>query len=136
MFWLLVDRDDFKPLKNYTNKKLKEMFKNKIKYYEGKRIADIKIYVDNKESSINKHESLIHLVFGIWKISDRGLLNSTGQTLKVRYFKDDLDIKKLTLKDVQRFMQLCANNILGSSVIGGIKYSKLVKELEDKKIKI
>ena len=34
VFWLLVDREDFKPLKNYSDKQLKKLFKNKIKYYE------------------------------------------------------------------------------------------------------
>ena len=135
VFWLMVDREDFKPLKNYSDKELKELFKNKIKYYAGKRIATVKFYVDNKESSIKKNESLVHLVFGIRTISDRGLFDETGLSLKVLYYQDDLDIKKPTLKDVQRFMKLCADKILRSSVFGGIKFSELMKKLEDKKIK-
>ena len=135
MFWLMVDRDDFKPLKNYTDKELKELFKSKIKYYAGKRIATVKFYVDNNESNLTKNDSLIHLVFGIRTISDRGLFDETGLSLKVIYYKDDLDIKKPTLKDVQRFMKLCADKILRSSVFGGIKFSALMKKLEDKKIK-
>ena len=131
----MVDRDDFKPIKNHSDKQLKELFKNKIKYYSGKRIATVKIFVKNRESSINNNDSLVHLVFGIRTISDRGTLNSTGSSLLVRYYQDDLDKKKPTLKDVQRFMKLCADDILRSSVIGGHKYSDAIKKLYDKKIK-
>jgi hypothetical protein len=135
VFWLMVDREDFKPIKNHSDKQLKELFKKKIKYYAGKRIATIKFFVDNKESSINKNESLVHLVFGIRKISDRGLLNETGLSLKVRYYQDDLNVKKPTLKDAQRFMKLCADETLRSSVIGGHKYSDLIKKLDTLNIK-
>lgn len=134
-FWLMVDREDFKPFKNYSDKDLKDLFKKKIKYYAGKRIATIKIFVKNKESYITKNESLVHIVFGIRKISDQGLLNPTGLSLLVKYYKDDLDIKKPTLRDVHRFLQLCGDRTLGSSVIGGLKFSKLMKELATKKIK-
>jgi hypothetical protein len=135
VFWLMVDRDDFKPFKNYSDKELKNLFKKKIKYYEGKRIATIKIYVKNKQSCIDKNDSLVELVFGIFKIDYNGSLDDTGMSLLVKYYKDDLDIKKPALKDVQRFMKLCANNILGSSVIGGVKFTKLMTELKNKKIK-
>ena len=135
VFWLMVDREDFKPLKNYSDKQLKELLKKKIKYYEGKRIANVKIFVKNKESYIKKNDSLVELVFDIRKISDRGFLNDTGLSLLVKYYQDDLDKKKPTLKDVQRFMKLCADDILGSTVIGGLKYLDLMKDLKTKKIK-
>jgi hypothetical protein len=135
MFWLMVDREDFKPLKNYSDKQLKDLFKNKIKYYAGKKITMVKFYVDNREISIKKNDSLVHLVFSIKEISDRGLLDDTGLSLNVSYYQDDLAIKKPTLKVIQRFMKLCSNKILRSSVIGGIKYSELIKKLVDKKIK-
>jgi hypothetical protein len=104
VFWLMVDREDFKPIKNHSDKQLKELFKSKIKYYSGKRIATVKFYVDNRESSTKNNDSLVHLVFGIRTISDRGTLNSTGSSLKIIYYQDDLNKKKLTLKDVQRFI--------------------------------
>ena len=166
VFWLMVDREDFKPIKNHSDKQIKELFKKKIKYYAGKRIAIVKIFVKNKESYIEKNDSLVHLVFDIRTISDRGMLNDTGSSLKIKYYlhsiefakansimcdcgrriffasqniytphQDDLDIKKPTLKDVQRFTKLCADKILGSTVIGGLKYLDLMKELKTKKIK-
>ncbi len=135
VFWLMVDREDFKPIKNHSDKQIKELFKNKIKYYSGKRIAIVKFYVDNREVSIKKNDSLVHLVFDIRTISDRGTLHDTGSSLKVKYYQDDLDKKKPTLKDVQRFMKLCADDILRSSVIGGHKYSDLIKKLKTQKIK-
>ena len=134
VFWLMVDREDFKPIKNHSDKQLKELLKKKIKYYEGKRIANVKIFVKNKESYIKKNDSLVELVFDIRKISDRGFLNDTGLSLLVKYYQDDLDNKKPTLKDVQRFMKLCADKTLRSSVIGGHKYSELIKKLEIQKI--
>jgi hypothetical protein len=134
VFWLMVDREDFKPIKIDSDKQIKELFKKKIKYYTGKRIAIVKFFVKNKELYINKNDSLVHLVFDIRTISDRGTLNDTGSSLKVKYYQDDLDKKKPTLKDVQRFMKLCADDILGSTVIGGLKYSDLMKELKTKKI--
>jgi hypothetical protein len=135
VFWLMVDRDDFKPFKNYSDKELKNLFKKKIKYYEGKRIATIKIYVKNKQSCIDKNDSLVHIVIGIRKIDYNGSLDDTGLSLKIRYFKDDLDIKKPTLKDVQRFMKLCGEKKLKSSVIGGHKYSDAIKKLDAQNIK-
>jgi hypothetical protein len=135
VFWLMVDREDFKPIKIDSDKQIKELFKNKIKYYAGKRIAIVKFFVKNKESYIEKNDSLVHLVFDIRKISDRGALNDTGSSLKIKYYQDDLDNNKPTLKDVQRFMKLCADDILRSSVIGGHKYSDAIKKLKIQKIK-
>ena len=134
-FWILVDRDDFKPIKDLSDKELYKKIKDKVKYYAGKRIALVKIFVKNKESSIKANDSLIHLVFDIRKISCTGLLVNVAESLKVLYYQDDLEKKKTTLKDVQRFMKLCADGILNSSVIGGIKYSKLMDKLKEKNIK-
>ena len=131
----MVDREDFKPIKNHSDKQLKELFKNKIKYYAGKRIAIVKFFVKNREASINNDDSLVDLVFDIRIISDRGTLNDTGSSLLIKYYQDDLDKKKPTLKDVQRFMKLCADDILRSSVIGGHKYSDAMKKLKTQKIK-
>ena len=134
-FWILVDRDDFKPIKDLSDKELKDKIKKKINYYAGKRIAHVTIFVKNKESSIKANDSLVHLVFGIRKISKTGLLVNVAESLKILYYKDDLENKKITFKDVQRFMKLCADGILNSSVIGGIKYSKLMDKLKEKNIK-
>ena len=120
--------------KNINDKDLKEKFKNKISYYAGKRIATIKIYVKNRKSAIKKNESLIDLVFDIKKINSLGLLESTPRSLVVLYYQDDIEKKKVSLKDVHKFMKLCADGILGSSVIGGIKFSKLMNTLKEKKI--
>ena len=94
VFWLMVDREDFKPLKNYSDKQLKELLKKKIKYYEGKRIANVKIFVKNKESYIKKNDSLVELVFDIRKISDRGFLNDTGLSLLVKYYLHSIEFAK------------------------------------------
>jgi hypothetical protein len=134
MFWLLVDRIDFKPIKNLSDKDFYKKIKDKVNYYAGKRIANVKIYVKNKNSYIKKNDSLVHLVFGIREVSPSGLLSSTGRSLLVLYYQDDLEQNKPTLKDVQRFAKLCSDGILGSSVIGGIKFSKLIGKLKDKKI--
>jgi uncharacterized protein YegJ (DUF2314 family) len=135
MFWLLVDRIDFKPIKGLSDKIFYKKIKDKIGYYAGKRIANVKIYVKNRDSSIKEHDSLVHLVFDIRKISNSGLLENVPGSLKVLYYQDDLEKNKPTLKDVQRFTKLCADRILGSSVIGGIKFSKLMDKLKEKKIK-
>jgi hypothetical protein len=134
-FWVLVDREDFKPIKGLSDKELYKKIKDKLKYYVDKRIAYVKIYVKNRESCIKKNESLVDLVFGIRKISETCLLVDTGRTLLVLYYQDDLENHKITLKDVQRFMKLCADGILNSSVIGGIKFSKLMDKLKEKNIK-
>ena len=134
-FWLLVDRRDFKPIKGLSDKEFYKKIKNKINYYAGKRIANVTIYVKNRNSCIKENDSLVELVFDIRKISDSGLLINSPESLLVKYYQDDLEEKKLRLKDVQRFMKLCADSVLGSSVIGGIKFSKLMDKLEDKKIK-
>lgn len=134
-FWVLVDREDFKPIKGLSDKELYKKIKDKLKYYAGKRIAYVKIYVKNRESCIKKNESLVDLVFGIKKISESGLLLNEAETLLVLYYQDDLENHKITLKDTQKFMKLCADGILNSSVIGGIKFSKLMDKLKEKNIK-
>ena len=60
-FWLLVDRDDFKPIKNISDKEFKEKINKKINYYADKRIANIKIYIKNKASYIKKNQVLLNL---------------------------------------------------------------------------
>lgn len=134
-FWLLVDRDDFKPIKNISDKEFKEKINKKINYYADKRIANIKIYIKNKASYIKKKSSLVELVFDIRKISKTGLLEDTGRTLLVKYYQTDLEKKKVSLKDVQKFMKLCADGHIGSSVIGGIEFSKIIEKLKEKNIK-
>ena len=135
MFWLLVDRVDFKPIKDLSDKEFRKKIKDKVSYYAGKRISNVKIYVKNRDSCIKEKDSLVHLVFDIRKITGSGLVFPTGRSLKVLYYDDDLEKKKPTLKDVQRFMKLCADGVLGSSVMGGIKYSKLMDKLKEKKVK-
>ena len=133
-FWLLVDRIDFKPIKDLSDKEFYKKIKNKVNYYAGKRIANVTIYVKNRASCIKKKESLVNLVFDIRKVSDTGLLDH-GRSLLVLYYEDDLDNKKPTLKDIQKFTKLCADGVLTSSVIGGIKYSKLMDKLQKNNIK-
>jgi hypothetical protein len=121
-------------LERLSDKELYKKIKDKVKYYAGKRIAHVTIYVKNRESCIKKKENLVDLVFDIRKISDSGLLVDTGRSLLVLYYQDDLENNKITLKDVQRFMKLSADGILRSSVIGGIKFSKLMDKLKEKNI--
>ena len=60
MFWLIFDRENFKQLKNYSDK---ELFKSRIKYYADKKITIVNFYIDNKESNIKKNYSWYSILF-------------------------------------------------------------------------
>ena len=93
-FWLLVDRVDFKPIKNLSDKDFYKKIKDNISYYAGKRVANVTIYVKNKNSYIKKNKSLVELVFDIRKISPSGLLSDTGRSLKVLYYLHSIEFAK------------------------------------------
>lgn len=135
-FYVMVDRNDFKPMIGYdTPRDLMKMTMEKKQYYAGKRIADISLFIHEK--GIKSGEFVFSIKVVIYKIKDNGKLDQNINTmagLMVNYYPDDLEHKPFKLRHVETFMRLCADDVLYIETLNGNKYKKVIKMLEKKGI--
>jgi hypothetical protein len=135
-FYVMVDRNDFKPMKGYdTPKDLMKMTMEKKQYYAGKRIADISLFIHDK--GIKTGEFVFSIKVVIYKIKENGKLDQNINTmtgLMVNYYPDDLENQPFKLRHVETFMRLCADDVLYIETLNGNKYKNVMKMLEKKGI--
>jgi len=135
-FYVMVDRTDFKPIKGYyTPGDLMKMTMEKKQYYAGKRIARISLYTNLK--GLKTNESIFSTKIVIYKILENGKLNfdiNDMVGIRVNYYPDDFEKRRFRLKDVEKFMRLCADNVIYIETLNGNKYKNVLKILEKKGI--
>ena len=94
-FWIFPDRSDFKPIKNTTRKQIQSYLKAKVRYYAGKKIANVyttfrsKINFDN----ITENDIIYRLNIIIFDISEDGNIDtniSDSRSLTIVYNKKDI----------------------------------------------
>ena len=132
-FWVVTDREDFKPIKK-DSKDVKKMLKEKAQYYREKKIAKISLCVS--KNGLVKSDWVLAVTITVFTIHDDGSIDTNrgdGWSLKVRYLADDLHVKKFTLKDAERMMRFAANRDITSDSLAGMsyeKYKKMAKKVE------
>jgi len=135
-FYVMVDRTDFKPMKGYdTPRDLMKMTVEKKQYYAGKRIADISLYTNLK--GLKTDEFIFSIKIVIYKILENGKLSFNIKDtvgIRVNYYPDDFEKRRFRLKDVEKFMRLCADNVIYIETLNGNKYKNVLKILEKKGI--
>ena len=142
-FFVMADQTDFKPIKGEW-KETQEMFKERASYYAGKRVAHISLYPNIKGLKYYKAPEKYNIkdfVFStkivIYKVKENGTLSqSINDTVGVRinYEPDDLENKRFNLKDVEKFMRLCAEEKFYIETLNGQWYKKIIKILKKKGI--
>jgi hypothetical protein len=131
-FYVMCDRADFKPMKGYHRPKmLTDMFAEKIQYYAGKRVAHISLYTNPKGLKTNEYVFSIKIV--IYNILDTGKLDQKRVLgLMVNYEPDDFERRRFHIKDVEKFMRLCADKTLTTGTLNGQWYKKVIRMLQKK----
>jgi hypothetical protein len=136
-FWIMCDRKDFNPIKGLSEAKLEQQMKEKSQYYVGKRIANIRIYVDPSKKTIENDEMVIRVAIVVMHINDDAELDtSKSRHLTVNYYIEELEERKFKLKDVERMMRLCASKKVKSDPLNGITFSEVIKKLKKKNINL
>jgi len=133
-FYVMVDRTDFKPMKGYdTPRDLMKMTVEKKQYYAGKRIADISLYTNL--NGLKTGEFIFSIKIEIYKILESGKLSFKDTVgIRVNYYPDDFENRRFHIKDVEKFMRLCADNVIYIETLNGNKYKNVLKILKKKGI--
>lgn len=128
-FYVMCDRSDFKPMRYDTPRDLMNMFAEKIQYYRGKRVAYISLFTNVKGLKTNELVFSIKIV--VYRIKDNGRLDQDYvRGLLVNYQPDDFERRKFRLKDVEKFMRICADEILNTETLNGNWYKNIIKMLK------
>ena len=136
-FWIMCDRKDFNPIKGLSETKLEEQMKEKPQYYVGKRIANIRIYVDPSKKTINDGKMVISVAIVIMHVNEEADLDtSKSRHLTVNYYTEELEERKFKLKDVERMMRLCAAKKVKSNPLTGITFTTFLNKLNKKNINL
>jgi hypothetical protein len=135
-FWAMCDNETFKPMKKYSDRQIEAKFMKNPERYKGRWVANIKVYIDNTKHAVKQDDSLIDVIYNIFKVKNNGEIDFDGRakTLRALYFKDDLNKRKFKSKDIEKFMKLCYEGVLRSDVLNGKPFKLLMKELKKKKI--
>jgi len=77
-FWIFHDRTDFKPIKNTTKKQIQSYLKGKVRYYAGKKIANVYTIFRPRINFNNiKEEDWIYTIkITIFEISEEGNIDT------------------------------------------------------------
>ena len=154
-FWIIADREDFKPLRKITIKNNKEnkttvrkkeeieenLLNDKESYYKNKHFANIQIWfnddllesIDNKNLSDIKDNKLVSIIIMIHLLNDNGKFTNNKNniwSIKVTYTVDDFLNLKLDLDNVNSLMRIVRDKFAISDLIGGVSYKTLKTKLQ------
>lgn len=136
-FWVMAERQDFKPMKGYDKKQIKKYLKSKAEYYEGKKIAEVFVYIDPKALTKNKIAMSIKVV--IYLIEEGGAIDKNSNSIwvsAINFKEEDLEIQKFKLKLVEQIMKVTTDEIIETDALNGMGYLRFVKKLKKKGIKL
>uniref|UniRef100_A0A6C0M1I2 Uncharacterized protein n=1 Tax=viral metagenome TaxID=1070528 RepID=A0A6C0M1I2_9ZZZZ len=136
-FWVMCDRSDFKPIKK-NKVEIRKMLKEKSQYYAGKKIAYVNLY-PNLDAIKDSSEDAFIMTIYIYEINDKGEFGKTQFDtwgLKIRYKLSDFSIRKFKMKDVEKLMRLCADEIITTEILNGSSFKNFMKKLDKLKINL
>ena len=130
-FWIFPDRSDFKPIKNTTKKQIQSYLKKNVRYYAGKKIANVyttfrsKINFDN----ITEKDIIYRLNITIFDISEDGNIDtniSDSRSLTIVYNKKELAENHFSIKELEIMIKIASEEQIRTD-INGISYSSWIR---------
>ena len=134
-FWIFPDRSDFKPIKNTTRKQIQSYLKGKVRYYAGKKIANVyttfrsRINFDN----IIEDNWIYTLNIIIFDISEDGNIDtniSDSRSLTIVYNKKELAENHFSIKELEIMIKMASDGIITTGA-GSISYKTLIRYYSD-----
>lgn len=142
-FWAFPDIKEFKRITGKSMREIQSLLKKNPDKYINRNIAKISIcpcpYV-MKPFSNTKYGIYLYVDVTIFKISKEATIaNERGisRSSNISWEEDDFKITKLTFKFLQKIMELVnEKKITGYAALSGVKLSKVMDSLANKKINI
>jgi|UniRef100_A0A6C0M0Q1 hypothetical protein len=135
-FYVMCDRSDFIPMKGYHRPiDIIKMFAEKAPYYTGKRVAHISLYVNSK--GLKTNEFVFSIKITIDKILENGKFSQKFSNMRgvmINFKPNDLEKRRFHIKDVEKWMRLCADGTLYIDTFNGNWYTNVLKILKKKGI--
>ena len=130
-FWIFPDRSDFKPIKNTTKKQIQSYLKGKVKYYAGKKIANVYTIFRPRINFNNiKEEDWIYTIkITIFEISEEGNIDtsiSDSWDLNIVYNKKELEDNHFSIKELDIMIKVVSDRNIMTD-IGGMSYSSWIR---------
>jgi hypothetical protein len=129
-FWIFPDRSDFKPIKNTTRKQIQSYLKEKVRYYAGKKIANV--YTTFRPrinfNNITEDDFIYRLNIIIFEISEDGSIDTNigdSWDLIIIYNKKELAENHFSLKELDIMIKMASERKIITD-LGGITYNKWI----------
>jgi len=134
-FWIFPDRTDFKPIKNKSRKQIQSYLKGKVRYYAGKKIANVYTIFRPRINFNNiKEEDWIYTIkITIFEISEEGnIATNLGDSwdLNIVYNKKELSDNHFSIKELDIMIKMASDDEITSD-LGGITYSTWIRSYSD-----
>ena len=134
-FWIFPDRSDFKPIKNTTKKQIQSYLKEKVRYYAGKKIANVYttfrsiINFDN----ISENDIIYKINIMIFEISEEGNIDTNfgdSWDLIIVYNKKELAENHFSIKELEIMIKMASDEIITTGA-GSISYNTWIRYYSD-----
>ena len=129
-FWIFPDRSDFKPIKNTTRKQIQTYLKEKVRYYAGKKIANV--YTTFRPrinfNNITEEDFIYRLNIIIFEISEDGNIDTNiadSWRLIIIYNKKELTENHFSIKELDIMIKMASERKIITD-LGGITYNKWI----------
>jgi len=134
-FWIFPDRTDFKPIKNKSRKQIQTYLKGKVRYYAGKKIANVYTIFRPRINFNNiKEEDWIYTIkITIFEISEEGnIATNLGDSwaLNIVYNKKELAENHFSIKELDIMIKIASDRKIMSDM-GGMSYSSWIRYYSD-----
>lgn len=137
-FHIMADRADFKPIKESSRKELEEKFQKRIQHYKKKLVGEVSVMINIPEHK-DDFLFIVSLSISIMTVNKEGKLDMSRDkawTNRFTFYQEDLRETKITLKLIERLIRLTAKQVVRTDPLGGMRFSRLQKELTRLKVRL
>ncbi len=134
-FWLICDRADFKPIKNMTKDDIQKYILNKVQYYRGKTLANIR-FIFKSNTELKKHTNketgllddnatILIIKIYIYFINNEGEIDyddANTWSLVVSWTKKELNNNHFTIDELKKMIETAYLRKIMSDM-SGISYT-------------
>ncbi len=130
-FWIFPDRSDFKPIKNTTKKQIQSYLKKNVRYYAGKKIANVYTTFRSRINFNNiKEDDIIYKInIIICEISEDGNIDTNfgdSWDLIIVYNKKELAENHFSIKELEIMIKIASEEQIRTD-LNGISYSSWIR---------